>query len=109
MKIAYKVVNGITVYRILVAPLLLWLLFNFYYEWFKWMLAISFITDALDGYLARKFKVTSKLGSMLDSIGDDLTIGVAIIGMFKMYLDFHLYSLNIISKIYEISNRISDI
>ena len=46
------------------------------------MLGVSFFTDLIDGFLARKYNVTSILGTKLDSIGDDLTILVAMIGLF---------------------------
>jgi len=52
------------------------------------MLVISFLTDAVDGYLARKFGVISKYGSTLDSIADDLTIAVAVIGILVFKPDF---------------------
>jgi len=48
------------------------------------------MTDAVDGFLARKFNVTSKRGAILDSIGDDLTVGAAIVGMFVFKMDFIL-------------------
>jgi CDP-diacylglycerol--glycerol-3-phosphate 3-phosphatidyltransferase len=50
-------------------------------EIFRWMLVLSFFTDAIDGILARKYKVTSALGSTLDSVADDLTILMAVIGI----------------------------
>lgn len=77
----YYLVNGITAYRIITYPLLVLLVFNRQMEWFKWLLALSFFTDAIDGYLARKFKVVSIAGARLDSIGDDLTVIAGIIGM----------------------------
>lgn len=80
-KPAYYIVNGITVYRMVAAPLLLLLIIYRQPEAFKWLLAISFLTDAIDGYLARQYKVTSVLGARLDSIADDLTIAAAIVGM----------------------------
>jgi len=51
-------------------------------------LAISFFTDLIDGFLARKFKITSILGSRLDSIGDDLTVLSGIIGLFAFRFSF---------------------
>lgn len=77
----YYIVNGITIYRIITAPILVLLIFNKQLDWFKWLLALSFFTDAIDGYLARRYKVTSIAGARLDSIGDDLTIVVATFGM----------------------------
>jgi CDP-diacylglycerol--glycerol-3-phosphate 3-phosphatidyltransferase len=80
-KPAYYIVNGITFYRVIAAFIMLLLLYNQQFGLFKWLLAISFLTDAVDGYLARSFKVISKFGSTLDSIADDLTVAVAIIGI----------------------------
>lgn len=81
-KSGYKIrlVNLITLYRVLAAPVLLYYLLNDQLVIFKWMLLISFLTDAIDGYLARKLNASTRLGSMLDSVGDVLTILVAVIG-----------------------------
>ncbi|MBN9385582.1 MAG: CDP-alcohol phosphatidyltransferase family protein [Chitinophagaceae bacterium] len=87
---ARYMVNGITLYRIATAPVLLFLLWRHELHWFKWLLAASFFTDAIDGYLARKYKVTSIAGARLDSIGDDLTVLVAIIGMLVLKWEFVL-------------------
>ncbi len=87
-KKAWYVINGITLYRIIAAPFLLVLLFNDRYDIFKWLLGVSFFTDLIDGHLARKYKVTSVLGTRLDSIGDDLTVLVGVIGMFVMRPEF---------------------
>lgn len=84
-KRSYYIVNGITLYRLIAAPLLLVLIISHRPDIFKWLLTVSFSTDAIDGYFARKYKVISKWGAKLDSIADDLTIAVATIGisMFK--------------------------
>ncbi len=52
------------------------------------MIAVSFFSDAIDGFLARRYKVATKIGSTLDSIGDDLTIIAAISGMIFFKNDF---------------------
>jgi phosphatidylglycerophosphate synthase len=49
---------------------------------------VSLFTDAIDGFLARKFKVTSIMGSKFDSIADDLTILMAVIGVFEFKPEF---------------------
>ncbi|MBK8142023.1 MAG: CDP-alcohol phosphatidyltransferase family protein [Chitinophagaceae bacterium] len=87
-QLSYYVINGITLYRTVTAPLLLLLLFSGHYDLFKWLLVVSFFTDLIDGYLARKFNVTSIMGTKLDSIGDDLTVAVAVIGLFVIFPDF---------------------
>jgi cardiolipin synthase len=78
---AIRLVNLITLYRILAAPVLLFILFSNALSVFKWLLLLSFFTDMLDGYLARKFNAGTTIGATLDSIGDLLTIVVAITGV----------------------------
>ena len=39
------------------------------------------ITDFLDGYVARRFNQTSKLGTLMDPIADKLLIGTALLMM----------------------------
>jgi len=87
-KKAYYFVNGLTWYRLLAAPVLGYLIFTGNIDLFKWLLPISFFTDMLDGYLARKLKVSTALGAMLDSIADDINIVVAIIGAFVFKPEF---------------------
>ncbi|MDP9048836.1 MAG: CDP-alcohol phosphatidyltransferase family protein, partial [Bacteroidota bacterium] len=87
-KPSYYVVNFLTLYRLVAVPLLLVLVFNHRFDLFRWLLVVSFLTDAVDGYLARKFNAISKLGATLDSIADDLTIAVAIIAVFVSRPDF---------------------
>lgn len=84
----YKIVSLITVYRIAAVPVLLYVIFSKQPELFKWLLAVSFFTDLIDGFIARKLKVASALGSKLDSIGDDLTVLAAIIGLFVFKPEF---------------------
>jgi len=87
-KRSYYIVNGITLYRLLAAPLLIVLIIYNKPGIFKWLLVLSFFTDAIDGYLARRFRVASILGSKLDSIADDLTILAALAGMFVFKQEF---------------------
>jgi phosphatidylglycerophosphate synthase len=77
----YYIVNGITLYRVISAPILVYLIFANRPDLFKWLLGLSFFTDVADGFLARRFKVSSILGSRLDSVADDLTVMAAMIGM----------------------------
>lgn len=87
-KTAYKIINGITLYRLLAAPFLFYLAFADSIDLFKWLLPVSFFTDLIDGFLARKFKVTSEMGSRLDSIADDLTILASIAALFLFKQEF---------------------
>ncbi len=81
-------VNALTLYRIVAFPVLLGLIFVGRFDIFKWVLIVNFLTDALDGYLARKLKATSVLGARLDSIGDDLTVLAAMIGLWVARSEF---------------------
>lgn len=83
-----KWINAITLYRTVAFPVLMVLIFTNRFDIFKWMLIVSFLTDAVDGFLARKFKANSVLGARLDSIGDDLTILAGIIGLAVAKMDF---------------------
>lgn len=84
----FYIINTITVYRILAAPFLIYMVFTKQVELYKWMLAFSFFTDAIDGFLARKFKAASALGARLDSIADDLTVTAGIFGIFILRPQF---------------------
>jgi phosphatidylglycerophosphate synthase len=87
-KYGYYFVNGITFYRMMAAPLLVILIFNRQVDIFKWLFGFSFFTDVVDGWLARKYKVSSRLGATLDSIADDLTIVAGIIGVIILKPEF---------------------
>jgi cardiolipin synthase len=84
----FYIVNGITLYRLLAVPKLLHVIAKKRIDTFKWLLGISFLTDAIDGFLARRYKVTSEFGSRLDSIADDATIAAAIIGVVVFFPHF---------------------
>jgi phosphatidylglycerophosphate synthase len=87
-KTNYYLINGITLYRLVAAPVLLYFVITKQVDIFKWLLAVSFFTDAIDGFLARKYKVVSVLGARLDSWGDDLTVIVGVIGLFVLRPEF---------------------
>lgn len=95
-KRSYYMVNGITLYRMMAAPFLIFLIVNQRPDLFKWLLALSFFTDAIDGYLARRYKVMSVLGSKIDSIADDLTIVVAIAGVIVFKPEFLRHEITLI-------------
>ena len=78
---AYHIINAITWYRVLMVPVLIALLIFDRIDIFKWLLPVSFFTDSIDGFLARKYKVASVFGARLDSIGDDLTVASGVAGI----------------------------
>src|SRR3989344_2472763 len=78
----YNVADWISFFRIVLTPFLF--LFIFLNEKFMFavLLIISFISDALDGFLARRLKIVSERGAFLDSFGDILLLIAAIFGAF---------------------------
>ncbi len=62
--------NIISMLRILLSPLLLLLAWQDKATLFLFLFFIALLSDALDGYLARRLQQTSELGSRLDSYGD---------------------------------------
>ena len=102
---SYYVINGITLYRLIMGPILILLAIMGESELFKWLLPVSFFTDLIDGTLARQYKVSSKMGAMMDSIADDMTVAAAIAGMFLLKYDFieaHLILLWIVLGLFAI-------
>jgi len=84
----YNIADWFSFYRVFAAPFLLLLLWLNERELFTWLLFISYSTDAIDGFLARKLKITSPRGSQLDSMGDQITLVIGLIGLFVFENDF---------------------
>jgi hypothetical protein len=61
-KRSYYIINGISLYRMIAVPLLIYLALTHQFGIFKWLLALGFFTDAIDGYLARRYRVSSDWG-----------------------------------------------
>lgn len=84
---AGNLANIITVARILVAPLLLWLLILDGGDWGVWRMvaAVLFVlaisTDGLDGALARRRNLITTSGILLDPVADKALTGAAFIGL----------------------------
>ncbi|MFH4967193.1 CDP-alcohol phosphatidyltransferase family protein [Gaetbulibacter sp. M240] len=84
----YNIADWFSFYRIAAAPLLLILMGLDNRSLFTWLLLISYLTDAVDGYLARKLKITSPRGSQLDSFGDQVTLIIGLLGLFYFETKF---------------------
>jgi len=81
--------NFITTTRILLTPLFLYFLFGGreYFEIFALIIfIIASITDAYDGYIARKYREESPLGKFLDPLADKILMSAAFISFVVMGL-----------------------
>jgi phosphatidylglycerophosphate synthase len=92
----YNIADWFSFYRIFAAPFLALLIYFDLRLIFTWFLLISYCTDAIDGYLARKLKITSPRGSQLDSFGDQITLIIGLIGLFYFETNFIKTNLTLI-------------
>ena len=65
-----QIPNLISLLRLIMAPVLLWLAWHAYARAVFIVLFASFASDVLDGYLARRLGQTSDAGARLDSVAD---------------------------------------
>ena len=66
--------NLLSAFRILLVPVIVWLYcWKADYPLAAWTLALSGLTDIVDGFIARRFHMVSNLGKALDPIADKLT------------------------------------
>lgn len=84
---AINLPNLLTMLRVVMIPIVLWLVYdgrpimNF---WAAWVYAAAAVTDALDGWLARKRGLVSVLGQLLDPLADKLLIMALLVVMTDM-------------------------
>lgn len=96
----YNIADWFSFYRIAASPFLLGLIWLEEQFIFACLLALSYSTDAIDGYLARKLKIVSPRGSQLDSFGDQITLVIGLVGLFFFEKAFILENLTIIIVVF---------
>jgi cardiolipin synthase (CMP-forming) len=78
----WTVPNLLSILRLAGVPVFLWLVLGPEADgWALALLAVSGITDFLDGYLARRLGQTSVLGQILDPVADRLYILAVVVGL----------------------------
>ena len=78
----FSIPNILSLLRLCLAPVLMCFAVAGKAYAFLQILAISLVTDVLDGYLARRLDQTSEFGARLDSCGDMVTYGSMILGIY---------------------------
>jgi cardiolipin synthase len=66
--------NFITLARVISVPVIFWLLVNGHARGAFFVFLLAGVSDAIDGWLAKRFKWTSELGAYLDPLADKLLI-----------------------------------
>ncbi|MEN9431217.1 MAG: hypothetical protein RL206_136 [Bacteroidota bacterium] len=74
--------NALSVYRIIMFPVLLYLVYLRNELLFSWLICINLLTDIADGWIARRFNLQTELGAQLDSIADYGTYAAAFYGLY---------------------------
>ncbi len=76
--------NLVTLARLLAVPLVIWLVMIGDFATTFWVFIAASISDAVDGYVAKRFDQRSELGALLDPIADKtlivslfITLGIA--------------------------------
>tara|TARA_R110002050_G_scaffold294841_2_gene453081 strand:- start:12800 stop:13345 length:546 start_codon:yes stop_codon:yes gene_type:complete len=83
--------NFISISRLILVPFIIWFIVSKLYVFAFWLFLVASISDAIDGYLARKFSIKSKLGSILDPLADKVLLVTVMItlgfsGVIPMWL-----------------------
>ena len=73
--------NILSFYRLTAIPFIVRAIFMLDKDLFILLLSINLITDILDGWIARRFKMETEFGARLDSLADIGTIVMAVMGM----------------------------
>ena len=84
-----NVPNILTVFRILLTPLFIYLLFSdflFSNLFALLVFVLASITDAYDGYYARKYNVETEIGNFLDPLADKILVSSAFISFYLLAL-----------------------
>jgi cardiolipin synthase (CMP-forming) len=69
-----SVPNLITIARILLVPLTIWLIVSGEFIWAFAVFLTAGISDGVDGFLARRYKLKTELGAYLDPLADKLLL-----------------------------------
>ncbi|WP_291526544.1 CDP-alcohol phosphatidyltransferase family protein [Bifidobacterium sp. UBA744] len=77
----WTVPNAISLLRILSIPLFAVLVTRRDMVWALFVLAVSALSDGLDGLVARRFNQVSKIGQILDPIADRLLIFCSVVAL----------------------------
>lgn len=73
--------NCITIARVLSVPVMLWLLLGGRYQAAFFLFMLAGVSDAVDGWLAKRFDLQTELGAYLDPLADKLLVVCIFVAM----------------------------
>ncbi|EPE29925.1 hypothetical protein GLAREA_01085 [Glarea lozoyensis ATCC 20868] len=87
----YTVPNILTATRLIAAPVIGYLVLHDYHAWAVGLFAYAGITDLVDGWIARKWKLQTVVGTVIDPMADKtlmtiLTVCLAVKGALPVWL-----------------------
>ena len=81
--------NALTIFRVILTPLFIYLLFSSstYSNFYALIIFIlASVTDAFDGYYARKYNIETEFGNFLDPLADKILVSSAFISFYLLDL-----------------------
>ena len=87
----YTIPNLLTASRLVAAPFIGYCILHDYHAWTLGLFAYAGITDALDGWIARRWNLGTVVGTIIDPMADKtlmtvLTVGLAMKGALPVWL-----------------------
>ena len=100
--------NKLTVLRVvLIIPFVIFMLLTDFADWTKWIALILFagasITDALDGYIARRDNLVTNFGKFMDPLADKLLVCSALVCLVSLRMLPTVVCIIIIAREFAIS------
>ena len=83
----WNVPNALSLVRIALIPVFMVLFMTHHDEWAFVALALSGLTDALDGIIARRFNQITDCGKLLDPVSDKLTQVAVVVALTTRYTE----------------------
>ena len=73
--------NVLSVLRLACVPIFLWLILTYQDNWALVVLTLSGVSDYLDGKIARRYNLVTRVGQLLDPLADRLYILSTLLGL----------------------------
>lgn len=83
----FTIPNILSFYRLLAFPIILYFIISGKEALFAIFLVINLVTDAADGFIARRFNMETDFGAKLDSMADNFTYILAYAGIYVFKLE----------------------